>query len=418
MKRNDWLYTILPISAVSSGFSVLIPLYILSLGGNVFDVGVALTLFNVFEVPASLFWGRLTDRLHRNKELIILSVVGILPVFAILFFLQYVGVAEVMYGVYAFIATAASPAINIMIIGKRRDGSLPRYYSRYSMLAIFGGLIALIPGIGLTEKTLYYYLLLLLVIDVFGIFFAFKLIKPDKPVAASQAKEAKKSFALLNMLSPTPFILTGINMLKRTIKEVRLKKNRQIYLILAAMSMFNLGLYLFNTSYIPFLNRNGIGYGGIFLINIANSVGQLFVYGAVMFSIKRFKIKFFYRLASLIRSFGYLIAFLPVILISAYIFYFNVFAYFTAGVGYSLWNVASSVVLYTHIRNRKEGKYIGIWIAVLGTSAIVGSFASGLLSYYVGYIETFIVAIALTIISILIFSIENRADPKVNDILK
>ncbi|MCL5018047.1 MAG: MFS transporter, partial [Candidatus Parvarchaeota archaeon] len=63
MKRNDWLYTILPISAVSSGFSVLIPLYILSLGGNVFDVGVALTLFNVFEVPASLFWGRLTDRL-------------------------------------------------------------------------------------------------------------------------------------------------------------------------------------------------------------------------------------------------------------------------------------------------------------------------------------------------------------------
>lgn len=89
MKNNDWLYTILPISAVSSGFSVLIPLYILYLGGNVLDVGIAVTLFNIFEVPASLFWGNITDRLHKNKTLILLSILGIMPIFALLYLMTY-----------------------------------------------------------------------------------------------------------------------------------------------------------------------------------------------------------------------------------------------------------------------------------------------------------------------------------------
>lgn len=418
MKNNDWLYTILPISAVSSGFSVLIPLYILYLGGNVLDVGIAVTLFNIFEVPASLFWGNITDRLHKNKTLILLSILGIMPIFALLYLMTYVATGEVMYGVYAFIATASSPAINIMIIGKRRNKSLPRYYSKYSMLAILGGLLALVPGVFIQKQTLYYYLLFLFVINIAGLVMAYFLIKPDKLQPKTAEPAFRRSFSLLNMLSVTPLLMTGKHLLDRMVKEVRMKRNRQIYLILAAMSLFNLGLYLFNTSYIPFLDHNGITYGSIFIINIANSFGQIFVYGAVMLAIRNFRINLYYRSASFIRALGYFIAFLPMLIIPAYLLYFNIFAYFIAGIGYSIWNVASSVLLYTHIKNRREGKYIGIWLAVLGTSAIVGSLASGVISQYVGYLETFSLAIIVTLISIVVFSSESRADPKSNDMLK
>ena len=70
----------MPISAISGGLGIFIPLYIIYLNGNVFDVGIAFALYNLVSIPSSIIWGRLTDNYKRNKPFIMLSLLLTLPI--------------------------------------------------------------------------------------------------------------------------------------------------------------------------------------------------------------------------------------------------------------------------------------------------------------------------------------------------
>ena len=88
---------------------------------------------------------------------------------------------------------------------------------------------------------------------------------------------------------------------------------------------------------------------------------------------------------------------------TTYFFTVNAIAYTAAGAAYALWNVTSSVLFYTLIKNMKKGHYIGIWIAMLGAAAVAGAFLSGLISSLFGYTSTFSLSIVAILASFLIF---------------
>ncbi|MGC8516392.1 MAG: MFS transporter [Candidatus Acidifodinimicrobium sp.] len=402
MKRN-WLYTILPISAISNGLAVLIPLYILALKGDVFDVGVALTIFNLVGIPASLFWGDFTDRIKRNKLIIVVSIVGTIPILLILYFVAFIPSIEASYGVYSFIATAASPAINILIMKRNRSQSLPRYFSEYSVLSILGGFIALVPGILLDRQNISEYLIMLLILNVIALILALKLIEKDKTHRIKQAAAIKKSFSLLNALSTTPHILTGYALIERIRSAIKIKSVRRVYLLLLTMALFDAGLALFNTSYIPFLNDRGVDFAGIFVINIANYIGQLVVYTMFMYFTRRFNLAAYYEVSTLLRGASYFLAFVPFIFTSFLFFYTNVVAYLFSGIAYAMFNVASSVMMYNQINKLSRGHYIGIWFSILSLSTVVSSFFSGVISQVFNYYLTFSIAIIIMLGSFIAF---------------
>ena len=405
MSDSGWMYTFLPIYAVSSGIGVILPIYILFLGGNVFQVGVAIALFNLVAIPSSVLWGELTDKLEKTKLFILVSVAGVIPILLIMYMLAYVPVVQVMYGFYAFIGTAASPAINILLMRNRRRGSMPKYFSRYSVLAIIGGLAGMIPGAFMADGYIRDYLLVLLGVNLLALVLAILLVSEDikKEEKGAVKKDVRRSFAVLNMLSKTTYILTGSSLINRIHYGLKDKKIKDIYLLLAATVFFNLGLYMFNSSYIPFLNKNSVGYGGIFTINIANSLGQLLIYGAVLSLIRKIDLGRYYKVSTLIRGASYAVAFVPFLFTTTYFFTVNAIAYTAAGAAYALWNVTSSVLFYTLIKNMKKGHYIGIWIAMLGAAAVAGAFLSGLISSLFGYTSTFSLSIVAILASFLIF---------------
>ena len=205
------------------------------------------------------------------------------------------------------------------------------------------------------------------------------------------------------MISVTPFLLTGHGLIKRITGSLKDKKIRSVYTLLSSVALFNAGLYLFNTSYIPYLNKNFVTYGGIFSINVGNSVGQLLVYTVLIGLLSRMKLESYYKISAWVRILSYSIVFLPILSFVGDIFYINLAAYSIAGIGYGLWNVSSSVLLYSHIKKMRPAHYIGIWSAILGVSAVAGSFLSGFISTYVGYEYTFLSAIVAIFISLAIF---------------
>ena len=397
------MFTILPISAIANGLSVLIPLYILALKGDVFDVGVAVALFNLIGIPASLFWGDFTDKIKKNKLIILISIIGTIPILLILYFIAFIPSIEASYGVYSFIATAASPAINILIMKRNRKLSLPKYFSEYSILSILGGFIALIPGIVLDRQNIADYLIMLLVLNVIALILAIKLIDKDRDHSTKQSKKVKQSFSLLNALSTTPHILTGYSLIERIRKAIKVRRVKNVYLLLLTMALFDAGLALFNTSYIPFLNDRGVNFAGIFIINIANYIGQLVVYTLFMYFTKRFNLAAYYETSTLLRGLSYLLAFVPFIFTSFLFFYTNIVAYLFSGVAYAMFNVASSVMMYNQIGKLSRGHYIGIWFSILSLSTVVSSFFSGVLSQSFNYYLTFSIAIIIILGSFIAF---------------
>ncbi len=404
VNSSSWMYTILPISAISGGLSVILPLYILLLKGTVFDVAMAITLFELISIPASLLWGDLTDKLDKTKLFILISIIGLFPVLIIFYLLEFVPVIETFYGIYAFIATASSPAINILIMSNRRSRTLPRYFSRYSVLAIIGSLAGMLPGLFIGDGFVKQYLLILLLINVISLVMAVFLINADKRTPKKDhAKTVKKSFAILNMLSKTPYILTGHALIDRIHSGMKDSKKRNIYVLLTAIALFNAGLYLFNSSYIPYLSEHSINYTGIFAINIINNAAQLGVYVLVLSFISKIMLERSYRISTLARGASYIMAVMPLFIVQRYFFSLNLLSYLVSGLAYALWNISSSVLLYTEIKNMHKGHYIGLWTAILGLSAVIGAFLSGIISSTIGYVETFASATVIIFCSFIVF---------------
>ncbi|HUC38757.1 MAG TPA: MFS transporter [Candidatus Acidoferrum sp.] len=401
----NWMYTVVPYAAIGSGLSIVIPLLILSLKGTVYDVGVAIAAYYLVSVPSSIIWGRLVDKLGRMKIFILLSLLGTLPVILILYIAGHVAFLEFDYGLYALMATAASPAINILVMGTRVNPSLPKYFSKYSIMSIIGGIIAYFAGLFVAYHTISYYLDFLLGLNVIALAMAYILVKkmPKRALSKERLEAAHRAFPILRLISALPHLMTGMPLIEKIHKSLRKKRTRSIYTLLIAVALFNLGSVMFNTAYVPYLRYFGITYSNIFLINVINGIAQLLIYAVVLYFVTQVVLKRYYTLATITRSVSYFVAIIPIFVFTSLAFQINIIAYFIAGLAYAYWNISSSVVVYNHVRGRHKGYYIGMWVALLGLSAIIGAFGSGTISAAIGYQYTFSIAILLNIISIAIF---------------
>ncbi len=400
----SWIYTILPLSAVGSGLSIIIPIYILDLGGTVFDVGVAFALYSLISIPASILWGKVTDDSGMTKELILLSLLGTFPIIAIMYLLDHVATLQITYALFAFVATAASPAINIMLMGEKRDPSLPKYFSRYSIWAIGGTLLAFLPGYFVTSAYIKMYLVLLLLLNLSALVLALTLIR-DRHVRTTSTTRGLVSlfFAPFNMLTHVPNVLTTISLTKRIHETIDGTGLNGTAALLVSVALFSLGMNLFNTSYIPFLRAFGLSYSNIFSINIFNAVGQVSVYAIVLLLARRIDLHRYYHASVFLRCACYLLVMLPLFFLTGAFFYVNILAYVIGGFAYALWNVTASVMIYDHIRGKNKGYYVGLWVAIIGASTVLGAFGSGVISAQLGYMYTFVLAIAVTLLSVTSF---------------
>ncbi|MEM3841358.1 MAG: MFS transporter [Candidatus Micrarchaeaceae archaeon] len=409
------MYTIVPINVISSGLSVLIPLYILSLHGNVVDVGLAIALYNLAVVPASLIWGKLTDMLRANKPFIVFSSVATIPILLALIIFKSVATAYLGYSIYAVAAAAAAPAINILVMGSKRSRRTPQTYSRYATFTLAGSLIAYAAGAFLDGTGLLYYLWVLVAFNVLAVAMALILIKEPRETVYVSEKEmaiASKSSPILNVIAPkSPHSLISTSFMKRLYSKFRIHNQPTIYVLLAAIGLFALGYNLFNTSFIPYLASHGLAYGRIFIINIANSLGQILILALVALRVHIHNINRYYTMSSVYRSTGYAISLIAIVLPVYAFFVINLVAYLIAGFAFAGWSISSSVLLYDRIRGAKQGYYIGIWTAVLGCSSVIGSVVSGFISADIGYVATFILAIAITLVSGYTFERSVRSFP-------
>jgi MFS family permease len=407
------MYTIIPLSAIGSGLSIFIPLYILSANGTVFDVGIAIALYSLVSIPSALFWGRITDKIGRNKPFIVLSLVFTIPIIAMFFLFNGVTQAYIYYAMYAVVATAASPAINILIMGTRKSSNTPRSFGRYSLFLLVGAAVAFLLGVAILTNNLMLYTYFLLGFNIAAIILGLLLIKehPRKAISESKRKAAHRTYPILNTLTNLPALLLGYTFIEHMLSNLKNKNTKSIYQLMVAIALFNLGFYIFYASFIPFQRVSGLTYSNIFVISLANVLAQILLF-IMIIRLKRFNLQKYYLCSITLIGTAYLIAMLSEFFPLGLFYYINMSAYVIVGLSFGLWNLSSAVLLYDKIRGIKEGYYIGVWASFLGGSAVIGSFISGFISSNYGYIFTFAAAALIAIASGMVFATEFARNKK------
>ena len=75
-RRVGWVYSVLPVSLATGPLGTLVQLYLFQLNGPTLGTiyaSLAVAFFNGVSIPASMFWGYATDRLHNRKTIVAVS---------------------------------------------------------------------------------------------------------------------------------------------------------------------------------------------------------------------------------------------------------------------------------------------------------------------------------------------------------
>ncbi len=404
---RPWLLTFAPISAATSGFGVLLPLYILlRLHGTLIDVALAAALFNGATVFASMLWGFLSDRYSNRRLFLTINFAGFAALFALIAFRPSLPLLFALYTIVGFLAPAGTSASNLLILEQFSEAERPEAYASFQEMSILGAIGGILIGYfwlesggGLTPLLDIFALLALL--SVLGVVLG---IRPsERPLTTRHVARSPESF--LSRLRPTfalfgviPFFPRRPRLGPGLAARLRLwaieELHHELPLILVASFLFNFSSNLFNTSYTPYLESLGIASASIFLVNFSNSVAQAVCFPVSGGLSNREGSDRLVHQSTYLRGLGYLtmtgFTFVPLTAVAA--FQGNAITFGILGGAIALYSTASSLILFRGLQGREAGTILGINSALGGVAAVSGALLSGYTSFYGSYRLTFFAA--------------------------
>jgi len=126
--------------------SVFLPLYIISIGGSLVDVGImsASALFLV--IPSSYFWGYVCDRTRRYKRYILLSFFALTIILYFFTAITSVGLLIILYALMSVFHVAHDPPKNVLIAELYSREEWEKTFAFYEGFTETGLLIGLLLG--------------------------------------------------------------------------------------------------------------------------------------------------------------------------------------------------------------------------------------------------------------------------------
>ncbi len=133
--------------------SIFLPLYVIALGGSLFEIGVMMSVALLLSIPTSFLWGYLCDRGKRYKRYILLSFLAstvLLPLFT---FTSSVLLLILLYSVMSILHVAHEAPKNVLIAELYSRQDWEKSFAFYEGFTEVGWLIGLLLGFVLSTLT-------------------------------------------------------------------------------------------------------------------------------------------------------------------------------------------------------------------------------------------------------------------------
>ncbi len=399
-RRVSWVYATFPIALSTGPIGTLVQLYLIQLNG--LDLGtiygsLAGAIYNGVSIPAALFWGVATDRLHRRKALIAVGY-SLMAIVLVTFYFDSTTAGTILrYSIFSFVSVASATPVNLLIMETEKKTLWPALFARLSMISSVGNVLGLVLSTVWTEA------LPLIGLSIpLGAFAvasaALALVSIPEPtfILEKEIVAMRKPSFFSRLLAIPVFFLTvpRASDFRRVFRGLRSSLTSFVPLFYMSTILFYFASGLFNTSFVPSMSKFGLFPVEIFGVILAGMVVQTIAFQFAGRYVSTRSLVSASVQGLLLRGWSYLAIGAVALLFTGPYFLGPVLLFYplAAGVAFAVYYTAANTMMFNTIQQKHAGSALGVYSAVVGIAAMGGSLASGFVSVYLGFYTTFVVA--------------------------
>ena len=404
-KRVSWLYSVFPISVATGPLGTMVQLYLIHLNGQSLGTiygGLAVAIFNGISIPAALFWGFTTDRLHKRKALIALSY-ALMAVALVSFFFDRTTAGTISrYSIISFVSVASATPLNLLIMETETKSKWAGAFARLSMISSVGNVAGLVLSTVWADVFPVQLIILFVPMGAFAVASSIlALVTINEPAFVLERETvAMRKPSLFSRLRANPVFFVGIpapSDFKRAFRGLRSSLTSYLPLFFISTILFYMSSGLFNTSFVPSMHFFSMPDQAVFGVILAGMVVQTLAFQAAGTYVGSRSLVITSIQGLLLRGWSYLaIGACAILVPAAYYGVSTLMLYpLAGGVAFAVYYTASNTMMFHTVQAKSAGAALGVYSAIVGIASMLGSLASGFISVYSGYSTTFVLASVL-----------------------
>lgn len=285
---DRWLYAWGLGSVAFGGASLIIPLYVVALGGTATTLGALAAVAALVGVPGALVFGRIADRTGRRRVLVLAALGSVAAALAVVPFTERIAVVIAVNGVVWFAFAAATPVVTLLaVVGapehvwSERIGELNTYQGvGWAVGLALGAVWTAVATRTVGTAAIDGFLFVLAVLAGASVLASLRLLPPDPVpgspegfVSARRLGRALRRADRFSVRTATfPFTPGRMDVRRFNPRRVIDRFTPTLAVYFLAVCCFFTGFAAFFAPLPAYLTDLGIGSDGVFLLYLVNSV--------------------------------------------------------------------------------------------------------------------------------------------------
>lgn len=399
-KKINWVYSVFPVALATGPLGTMIQLYLIELNGVTLGTiysGLAIAIFNGVSIPAAIFWGFTTDRLHSRRGLIAASYALMAVVLVSFYFDRTTAGTIATYSIFSFVSVASATPLNLLIMETEEKGRWAGAFAKLSMMSSVGNV-----G-GLILSTLWSKEFPLILLSVPLGFFALasaalSVITISEPAFIFERESValrRSSFYNRLLTLPVFFIKAPkASDFTRIFRGLRSSLTSYVPLFYISTVLFYLSSGLFNTSFVPAMSAFSLTEVEAFAVILAGSAAQTLAFQWAGRYVSAQSLVTTSAQGLLLRGWSYIVIGAAALLLAGPLFIVPALVMYpiAGGIAFAVYYTSSNTMMFNTVQRKNPGAALGVYSAVVGIATMGGSLASGFISVYLGFYTTFVLA--------------------------
>lgn len=412
MKQNKkWMFFVLPASITAEGLHIVIPLYVLFLGGNVVDVGIVVGLHYALSAIGAVFWGKIIDKFHVKRAILFICFSAITICSVGLFFTVDLSIVFIISSVAGFFIIGKNPVTQVLVMESVPNNQWSRLFTQISIITSLGSLTAFLVGsIWDTFFDLRPYFLFCAIVSAVATILSIgvsrkSIIERHTIVHSIHGIRHIFDHHRLNF----QFIFTKIphpHDFKPIISIFQRKMSHEIGILFLTNFLFYFGSNIYFTAFIPFLKKYDFTNSEVFLVYMVQTLVLLTIFFFVPRLISILTEERATQVSYLPRVLGIIVAasLIPTMTGINSILVAMISSCLMVS-AFSIFSVSNSIILFKSIPKGFEGTYLGVNSFMTGVGIFLGALTAGYVANAISYSAAFVIAISIILSSLIMFTI-------------
>lgn len=406
LQSKRWIWYLIPGQITVQGLSTVIPLYVIFLGGDIAEVAIILAIQNGAVAIGSIFWGKIIDRYHVRRPILLISFLVVLLCSIGMYFTSSVYVLFGIAPILGFFTVARSTVTQLLVMESVQKNLWSWLFARTSIMGTIGMLASMIIGaVGSLYFDLRPYFLICATSSGCAMIFATSVkgggFHLERSSIAHSIHGLHYAISHIHIVFPK---VPELHDFKHIITIFKGKITNEIGIFYIASFFFYFGSNMYFTAWTPFLKAHGFSDSGVFFNYTIQTAMMLAIFFVAPKVISRLGEERSTTLAHIPRiSAVALPGITAMLMVGTSGFVLAIISSCLMVIAFSIFSTSSSVIFFKSIPQGFEGKYLGVNSAIVGIGVFFGSLVTGEITRNFGYPVLFLASAGVLVGSLLLF---------------